>query len=106
MTVLKTFGMVAALFSAAALAVPEADAQSRRSGVEAKAKSGATRGRVAGFERRIGGYSYSYDDATIDFRDDALSDDPSLVRQDSVFDGGFWFDSTAGAPTRDESPYP
>jgi len=71
-------------------------------------RSGYYRGapQVRGFRKSVGGYSYSYSDSVLDFRDRALLD-PSLRGPSSgsgPFDSGFFFDSGIGSPTSN-APY-
>lgn len=77
-------------------------------GLSEHPKAGYYRGRpeVRGFRRGVGGYSYSYPDAEIDYRDRALLD-PSLADpSDSFgpFDFGGFFDSGSTGPIN-HSPY-
>lgn len=59
---------------------------------------------VRGYVRRRGGYSYSYSDGTIDYRDTSiLRDYQNSRRQGGPFDSGFFFDS--GINRNNESPY-
>ena len=58
---------------------------------------------VRGFRRRVGGYSYSYNDSIISYQDNSLYRDPEIERQSSPFDSGFFFDSSV-LPLND-SPY-
>jgi hypothetical protein len=59
---------------------------------------------VRGFVKRRGGYSYSYSDSIIDFRDTSiLRDYQNTRRQGGPFDNGFFFDS--GISRYNDSPY-
>ena len=58
---------------------------------------------VRGYVKRRGGYSYTYGDGTIDYRDTSiLRDMQNERRQGGPFDSGFFFDS--GISRRNESP--
>lgn len=59
---------------------------------------------VRGYVQRRGGYSYSYSDGTIDYRDTSiLRDYQNARRQGGPFDSGFFFDS--GINRHNDSPY-
>jgi hypothetical protein len=59
---------------------------------------------VRGFVKRRGGYSYSYNDSVIDYRDTSiLRDMQTTRRQGGPFDNGFFFDS--GISRYNDSPY-
>ena len=59
---------------------------------------------VRGFVKRRGGYSYSYNDSVIDYRDTSiLRDTQTSRRQGGPFDSGFFFDS--GTSRYNDSPY-
>jgi len=59
---------------------------------------------VRGFRKRVGGYSYSYNDSIISYQDDSLYRDPEITRQSLPFDSGFFFDSNI--MPHNNSPYP
>lgn len=62
---------------------------------------------VRGYNRRGGGYSYSYQDGLTDHRDDSVFLDPDLSKgQDCCgpFDSGFFFDSDV--TPLNNAPYP
>ena len=61
--------------------------------------------RVYGYysNRRVGGYSYSYLDGVLDFRDSTILRDQPLTRQGSPFDTDFFFNS--GLLRHNEAPY-
>ena len=59
---------------------------------------------VRGYVKRRGGYSYSYNDSVIDYRDTSiLRDSQTMRRQGGPFDNGFFFDS--GISRYNDSPY-
>ena len=59
---------------------------------------------VRGYVKRRGGYSYSYLDGEIDYRDTSiLRDVQNQRRQGGPFDSGFFFDS--GISKINDSPY-
>lgn len=59
---------------------------------------------VRGYIKRRGGYSYSYLDGAIDYRDTSiLRDVQTQRRQGGPFDSGFFFDS--GISKINDSPY-
>jgi hypothetical protein len=59
---------------------------------------------VRGFVQRKGGYSYSYSDSILDFRDTSiLRERFEQRRQSSPFDSDFFFDS--GVTRHNDSPY-
>lgn len=59
---------------------------------------------VRGYVQRRGGYSYSYIDGAIDYRDTSiLRDYQNQRRQGGPFDSGFFFDS--GINRYNDSPY-
>jgi len=49
---------------------------------------------VRGYNRRVGGYSYSPNDSIIAYQDDSLYREPEIIRQNGPFDSGFFFDSS------------
>ncbi len=77
-------------------------------------RSGYYRGRteVRGFRLRIGGYSYSYEDGALNYRDDGQLDSFAELGQSpsGPFDSGFFFDSgiggTRGGGPLSDAPYP
>lgn len=59
---------------------------------------------VRGYVKRRGGYSYSYADGVIDYRDTSILRDYQTARpQGGPFDSGFFFDS--GISRQNDSPY-
>lgn len=59
---------------------------------------------VRGYVKRRGGYSYTYNDGVIDYRDTSiLRDHQTTRRQGGPFDNGFFFDS--GISRYNDSPY-
>ena len=59
---------------------------------------------VRGARRRVGGYSYNYEDSIIDFRDTSVFLDPRLDNPSTgPFDSGYFFDS--GVERQNNSPY-
>ena len=59
---------------------------------------------VRGYVKRRGGYSYSYSDGAIDYRDTSILRDYQNSRtQGGPFDSGFFFDS--GVNRHNDSPY-
>ena len=60
---------------------------------------------VRGYVQRRGGYSYSYNDGAIDYRDTSiLRDVQNSRRQGGPFDSGFFYDSGINNKLND-SPY-
>jgi hypothetical protein len=59
---------------------------------------------VAGYSVRVGGYSYKYEDAVVEFRDRSILRDPHLGTQDGPFDSGYFFDSNV-TPWGSDAPY-
>lgn len=59
---------------------------------------------VRGARKRVGGYSYNYQDSIIDFRDRSVFLDPAIEKPSlGPFDGDFFFDS--GVERHNNSPY-
>ena len=102
--------LVAAIVMAPALAVGRAEAANGAQGQAPQLSQHPQSGYYRGGSRmrgRVGGYSYSYQDAITDPRDESVYQDPELFRQSDPFDSGFFFDSdTAGGPVTSSSPYP
>lgn len=69
-----------------------------------KKKPRKTTAVVAGKTIRVGGYSYKYVDAIVEFRDRTFLRDPHLGTQDGPFDSGYFFDSNV-TPFGSDAPY-
>ena len=54
--------------------------------------------------QNTGGYSYTYNDAVVEFRDRSVLRDPNLDAQGGPFDSGYFFDSNVTAYGSD-APY-
>ncbi|MGI9406529.1 MAG: hypothetical protein ACR2O4_09170 [Hyphomicrobiaceae bacterium] len=98
---LAALAVTALVLSATPLVTP-ADAGSAIS-KSRKAKASRATPQVRGSSQGVGGYSYSYEDSIIDFRDRSVFLDPSIDNQSGPFDSGFFFDS--GVERQNESPY-
>ena len=87
-----------ALTSPSSISSTEAGASKYKRG-----KSSKQSAKVRGYSRRVGGYSYSYADSIIDFRDRSIFLDPKIDQQSGPFDSGFFCES--GIERHNDSPY-
>jgi hypothetical protein len=79
------------------LTAPSADAASKKK----RHKSTAI---VSNKNGSVGGYSYRYEDAVVEFRDRTILRDPNLGMQGGPFDSGYFFDSNV-TPYGSQAPY-
>ena len=80
-----------------ALTVSSADAGSKKKRHKTTAIVSSERGAV-------GGYSYRYEDAMVEFRDQTILRDPHLGSQGDPFDSGYFFNSNV-TPFGSDAPY-
>lgn len=96
--------LTAAAVACLALTAPQITAPAEAGASKSsKAKASKRTPQVRGSSRRVGGYSYSYEDSIIDFRDRSVFLDPTIDQQSGPFDSGFFFES--GVERQNDSPY-
>jgi hypothetical protein len=59
---------------------------------------------VAEYNRRVGGYSYDYPDAIIDYRDEAILEAPNIYESTGPLDNDMFFDANV-TPFGSDAPY-
>jgi len=86
------------------LSLPQVSGPGEAAGVSKKYRKAGSKPLVRGSSKRVGGYSYSYADSIIDFRDRSIFIDPSITAETrGPFDSGFFFES--GIERQNNSPY-
>lgn len=103
-----SYAMAVTAITGLALGMPSlattADAGGASSSTTPFYKATKPRPQVRGSRKRVGGYSYNYEDSIIDYRDRSVFLDPRFDNSlTGPFDSGFFFDS--GIERHNNSPY-
>lgn len=95
--------VLSALLAIAVLALTVAPTGSV-AGAHERKKARKSTATVTSRPAAVGGYSYSYDDAVVEYRDRSILRDPHMETQDGPFDSGYFFDSNV-TPYGSDAPY-